>query len=208
MKYQHIFWDWNGTILDDVDVALRSVNQILAERHRPPITIEQYYSYLDTPIRRFYEHLFDLNQVPFEELVQEFNRNYDAFQEDLVIRPATIQKLKQYQQAGCTQVILSASKESSILSYAEQFKIDAYFDRIIGADNILAESKVSRAVAYASENQVDLRRAVMIGDTIHDFLVARKLGIDCVLLASGHQSKADLCTCGVPVFDSMDDFIL
>lgn len=28
----------------------------------------------------------------------------------------------------------------------------------------------------------------MIGDTIHDFEVAEKLGINCLILADGHQS--------------------
>ena len=58
MTLTTILWDWNGTLADDVQVALRSVNDILARRNRSPITTEDYYSYIDTPIRRFYEHLF------------------------------------------------------------------------------------------------------------------------------------------------------
>ena len=56
MPLTTVIWDWNGTLADDVRVALQSVNDILARRGREPITLEQYYSYIDTPIRRFYEN--------------------------------------------------------------------------------------------------------------------------------------------------------
>jgi phosphoglycolate phosphatase-like HAD superfamily hydrolase len=37
---------------------------------------------------------------------------------------------------------------------------------------------------------IERRRAVFIGDTTHDAEVARTLGVSCVLLSTGHQSRA------------------
>ena len=54
MKYKNILWDWNGTLIDDVGVALEAVNIMLERRSLPKINIGQYYSYVDTPIIRFY----------------------------------------------------------------------------------------------------------------------------------------------------------
>lgn len=33
---------------------------------------------------------------------------------------------------------------------------------------------------------------LLIGDTVHDYEVAKELGCECVLIASGHQSKKEL----------------
>ena len=33
---------------------------------------------------------------------------------------------------------------------------------------------------------------MLIGDPIHDFEVANEIGIDCMLVANGHQSKSRL----------------
>ena len=66
-KYKLIIWDWNGTLYADRDISLMTVNYILDKRGMPPITLEQYYSYVDTPITRFYEHLFDMSKVSFDE---------------------------------------------------------------------------------------------------------------------------------------------
>ncbi|MBP5231496.1 MAG: hypothetical protein ILO68_07170, partial [Clostridia bacterium] len=52
-----VFWDWNGTLCDDLSVSLDAVNALLSSKGRPPISLEQYYSYLETPISGFYAHL-------------------------------------------------------------------------------------------------------------------------------------------------------
>ena len=39
---KYIVWDWNGTIIDDVGIALDAVNDMLREKKRPEITLEQY----------------------------------------------------------------------------------------------------------------------------------------------------------------------
>ena len=31
MKYDVIFWDWNGTIIDDVEICMETVNSLLKE---------------------------------------------------------------------------------------------------------------------------------------------------------------------------------
>ncbi len=48
---------------------------------------------------------------------------------------------------------------------------------------------------------------LLIGDTIHDFEVAREIGADCLLIANGHQSKGRLLTCGVPVLNSLTELL-
>lgn len=67
-----ILWDWNGTLADDGYASLLAVNDMLEKRSMPAITMEQYYAYIDTPISKFYEHIFDLNQVTMDVIAREF----------------------------------------------------------------------------------------------------------------------------------------
>ena len=39
--YRTVIWDWNGTLADDAYASLLVVNDILAKRDMPPITMEQ-----------------------------------------------------------------------------------------------------------------------------------------------------------------------
>jgi phosphoglycolate phosphatase-like HAD superfamily hydrolase len=45
---------------------------------------------------------------------------------------------------------------------------------------------------------------LLIGDTLHDYEVARDTEIECVLVVSGHQSRERLERTGCPVFDSLE----
>jgi phosphoglycolate phosphatase len=195
--YDIIIWDWNGTLADDLDAARHATNDILQKRGREPITLEQYYSYIDTPISRFYEHLFDLNEVPMTVIGQEFNEFYPKYFEGL--HPGAAELLQELHQAGKCQVILSASHRQNVEKDTERFGIRAYFDEIIAAEDLLAESKVERARRWIARQNVPPERMVMVGDTLHDYETARAMGTDCVLAAIGHQSRQDLLTAGVPV---------
>ena len=53
-EYKVLIWDFNGTLIDDIDAALSSVNDMLIRRSLPVINFEQYASYVDTPIIKFY----------------------------------------------------------------------------------------------------------------------------------------------------------
>ena len=75
---RNVVWDWNGTLLDDVEASLVSVNDMLDSFSIPPITLETYYTYVDTPISRFYEHLFDLEKMPMSRLAPLFRERMAA----------------------------------------------------------------------------------------------------------------------------------
>ena len=47
-RYHTVIWDWNGTLADDADASLLAVNDMLSRRDMPPITMAQYYEYIDT----------------------------------------------------------------------------------------------------------------------------------------------------------------
>ena len=204
MKYRVILWDWNGTLADGMEASLKSTNDILARRNMPPISREQYYSYIDTPISRFYEHLFDLNEVTMEIIGQEFYESYPKHFQSL--HQGVEALLAQLQTAGVRQVILTSGNTQVVDGYLRRFGIREHFESILGADDLLATSKVERGIAWMQNQQIPAREAIMLGDTLHDYDVAKAMGIDCILFSGGHQSRRDLQKAGVPLVDSFEEF--
>ena len=93
-----------------------------------------------------------------------------------------------------------------LFDQVKELGINNYFDDILGLDNIHAYSKVD--IAKDWKNKTSPNKAVLIGDTVHDFEVSKELGIDCILIANGHQSKELLSTCGVKVIDSVRELLI
>lgn len=194
-----VIWDWNGTLADDGYAALLVVNDILAKRNMPPITMEQYYQYIDTPISRFYAHLFDLNVVTMEEITQEFQEFYPRHFRSL--HQGVPELLEELRQNQVRQVILSSGYQEALDRDLRKFHIETYFDAVLGSSDTLAAGKVQRGLDWMAAQQVSPGDMVLIGDTLHDYETAQAMGIPCILCAIGHQSKADLLTAGVPVVD-------
>lgn len=203
MNYSCIIWDWNGTLADDAEASRRATNGMLIRRGMEPITMEQYYAYMDTPIRKFYEHLFDMNTISMETIGDEFYELYPKYFCALHRNVETL--LKKIQEQGIPQIILTSGNREIIHNDTERFGIRHYFSQILGADDLMATGKVERAKQWIGEQQMDPDTMVMIGDTLHDFEAAQAMGTRCILFSGGHQARADLVTAGVPVVDSMEE---
>ncbi len=204
--YQYIFWDWNGTIMDDVGVALDAVNQMLRERQYPLITMSRYRELMDTPVIRFYEPLFDLEKYPFEEIAEEFQQLYRIGNPQPY--EGIPELLQLFQEQGRHQIILSSSQRQSIEDSLENLDFQGYFDAVLGADDHFSRSKVERAQKYLQQEQILPEQCVLLGDTVHDYEVAHSMGMDCILLSCGHDERDHLEKCGCTVCASVQDLRL
>lgn len=166
-----VIWDWNGTLADDADASLLAVNDILAKRDMPPITMAQYYEYIDTPISRFYEHLFDLNEVPMSVISVEFAEGYARHFQGL--HPGARELLQKLKDAGVDQIILSSNHLESTETQLRRFGIRDYFSQVLGAADRLASGKVQRGLDWLAEQTVGPEDMVLIGDTLHDYDTAK-----------------------------------
>ena len=200
MKYSCIIWDWNGTLADDVEASLKSVNDTLTRRNMPTITLEQYHSYVDTPIVKFYEHLFDLNEVPMTVLSEEYQLGYRKYFEGLQQGAEAL--LRELRDCGIPQVILTSSNRELIEKDTRDLGVREYFSDLLGADDFRAGSKVQRGIDWIKAQPYPPETMVLVGDSLHDFEVAQAMGVNCILFSGGHQAQQDLMATGAPVVGS------
>ena len=52
-KYQHIIWDWNGTLLNDAWLFVDIMNGILKQHDMEMITIKKYRDIFGFPIQEY-----------------------------------------------------------------------------------------------------------------------------------------------------------
>lgn len=146
MKYKNILWDWNGTLIDDVGVALEAVNIMLERRSLPKINIGQYYSYVDTPIIRFYEKCFDMTKDDEGTLLPEYQRLYAELAQELPKNDTTYKTVKALQDKRFRQFIVSSCEQNILNNWLARYGITHFFEAVTGADNLCAESKTERAI--------------------------------------------------------------
>ena len=53
----HVIWDWNGTLLADIDHAVDVVNQLLTEQGLATTNVEHYKKIFGFPVIDYYQRL-------------------------------------------------------------------------------------------------------------------------------------------------------
>lgn len=189
MRYKHIFWDFNGTIIDDVHNALACVNDMLLRKGMKTINLTEYYDYVETPIVNFYYRILPPEEVVFSEISKAYHEDYARHMEETTLADGAKELLYELKDNGAHQYIITSNFIDETLDLTKKFRIFEYFEEILGADNTLAESKIQRAKAFFESREIEKNDAILIGDTLHDLETANALGIDCVLVAYGHQGR-------------------
>ncbi|MGE0631241.1 MAG: HAD family hydrolase [Pseudobdellovibrionaceae bacterium] len=190
---KHVIWDWNGTLLNDVDHAVTTVNRLLTVRGLPQIEKEYYRQVFEFPVINYYKAIgFNFERESFEDVSHEFVQLYmDGFHHCPLVFGAkdtleTIQALK------ITQSILSAADQESLDVMVSHFELKQYFSSVNGIENKFASSKIQKGMDLISSSSHGLSETVLIGDTEHDLEVGQHLGIDVVLVGHGHQCPTRL----------------
>jgi phosphoglycolate phosphatase len=203
-KVKQVVWDWNGTLWDDAVLCTEINNNMLRRRNLPLITVDDYRDKLVFPISDYYSRIgFDNETESYEALAREYIGEYERLRFDCPLRGGAISLLDDLRESQIPQAVLSAYEQGALEEALHYYDLTGYFTDVIGLNDIYAEGKVANGLKYIEQLELGPEAVLFIGDTIHDFEVAQAMGVDCVLVAGGHNSKARLETCGVPVFDSL-----
>jgi phosphoglycolate phosphatase len=208
-KYNSIIWDWNGTLLNDMWLCIEVVNGILKKRNGSQLDMDTYKNVFGFPITDYYRRIgIDFEKESFENLAKVFIANYETGVKKCKLHPSALTLLSTFKKLKKKQFMLTASHIDSVMKLLNYHSITHYFDDIEGLDNHHAESKIEIGKRLLDENSIVNNSALLIGDTLHDFEVASEIGIDCVMVSNGHQSKERLIegTIGqVVVLDSIEE---
>ena len=188
LKYDYILWDFNGTIFDDVEIGIESINELLSRRNMPLIRdADEYRSSFMFPIIEWYKKLgFDFDREDYNDVAVEWVKEYLSREHKAGTVEGVTELLECFKKQKVKQIIVSASETGMLKRQLGELGVDKYFEEIVGLDNIHAAGKTGIALAWRQKHKND--KLLFIGDTDHDADVAKAIDADCILVAKGHQS--------------------
>lgn len=200
--YDTIIWDWNGTLLDDLELSIKAVNVLLKERDLPILTLDRYKDIFGFPVINYYEKAgFDFSKEPFEIPARQYVKLYASGESELKLFPDVVDTLSFLKDNNYRQIVLSAMKEDNLRKMISNAGISHFFDGIFGIKDNYAREKVSIGKQVVENLNLNPEKCLMIGDTLHDAEVAEQCGFDCILFSGGHVAKQRLETTGFKIVD-------
>ena len=176
----HVVWDWNGTLWDDLPQVHRAVNAALRTVDGPFLTRPDYVAMFQRPLPRFYHRV--LGREPSREemggLNEAFAVSYDKNLRFAMLSVEAMTALEAVDRAGVTQSVLSMYPHRQLTSLVFRLGLERFFTRLEGRTGDPGESKVGRLGGHlrAAASGVPPGRVVLVGDTGDDMDTAQAAG--------------------------------
>ncbi len=206
MKYKHIIWDWNGTILDDRWLCVAVINEMLNARNMPLMDEKRYLSTFGFPIKEYYQRVgFDFLKESFEVITVEFMNLYRKRQFECHLHAGSTTVLQTIRKHGLKQSVLSAMENNLLNSMISRYGVTDFFQDLIGLDNDFAHSKIENGKRHLQQLELNADEVLFVGDTLHDFEVAQDIGTDVLLVENGHHPRERLVATGAVIVSSIQE---
>ncbi len=203
-----VFWDWNGTLVNDATVLCDVFNALIEARGYSPVSLERYREIYRHPVQHMYEDAgVDLSKHDFPELARAWHQEYTSRVGTISLHHDALTALNTLKRRGSRQMVLSALPQSILAESVRQHGVGHFFEYVRGISHFLGDSKVAEGLDLVKTLGVTGAEVTIIGDSSHDAEVARELSARCVLVARGGESRARLEVHGFPVVDSFQSII-
>lgn len=171
--------DWNGTVVDDRDRALRSTNQVLADLGRPAVDMDAFRAAFTLPLGEFFLNL-GIGPALHSNAIEHWNRGMRA-------EPAGPQR-------GAERLLAWAHRsEVPVVVVSGAARESVVFD----VSNLGFADLITSVYAPVHDKARQLRklrtsigdRIVYVGDTVADIVAAQDAGVRGVAFAEGYHDE-------------------
>lgn len=203
-RWSYVFWDWNGTIVDDLNYNYNIVNTLLLDRDLPPIRLEEYREKFCFPIRDFYRDIgFKCDDAEYALIAKKYEELYESQMSELRVFEDLLELMLFLHEIDVKQYIFSSANQITLNKQLAFYpELVSLIDGIICQNNNLGIGKLDQAIKWKQEHPyVDWAKVLIIGDTYYESEIASRFGTSCILINSGHQSINSFN--GGLVFDSI-----
>lgn len=203
-----IFWDWNGTLLNDTSSNVEIFNVVRVECGYPPITVERYRELYRHPIREMYADAgYDFSKHPYEYLAERWGQAYLNNKNPPTLHEDAPEVLRRLSELGSRHAILSALPHQMLIDNVRQLAVEHHFEVVKGAQDYYGHSKVQEGLDLARFVNAGGEDITVVGDSSHDAEVAQSLGARCLLVSHGAESESRLLQTGFPVCGSLTEVL-
>jgi len=205
---RHVIWDWNGTLVNDVDLCVDILNLMLSAHCLPPISANQYRETFFFPVAQFYKTLnLPSSGHQYKKLADDFIQTYRDRFEECELNQGAFEAVRTLSSNGVSQSILSAGAQKDVETFVSFYQLHPWIRWIDGANNVEASGKGERAVNHLSQIELDPIEILLIGDTLHDLEVANLLGCQTLLYSGGHTNEMRLLEATDLIIPSLLDVV-
>jgi len=217
LKIHHIFFDFDGTIVDSSLGIYRAFAKACSDHELAAPDFEHFKSFIGPPIADILRNLFpDCQPELHHSFIESFRFQYDNFCfKDFTVYPFVTTTLRALVDAHRINLYIVTNKPTQITNKMLSIAALPFFKGVYGIDylavlfndpNQTFHSKAQALSYVMTSNQIQAKNAVYVGDTLGDFQSATLNNLSFVACDYGFfdwqsQLASKKITCLVSSFD-------
>ncbi|WP_247513623.1 HAD hydrolase-like protein [Bradyrhizobium sp. 157] len=194
-----LVFDWNGTLLDDADALLKTINAILGRFGRPDIDMPTFREQCELPLSVLYR---SVGMSEGEAAIVDndgsaiFHDTYEPLASKADLRKGARCILEAARQQAVSTIILSSYIVDPLRSQIRRLRIDDCVSEVLAfesrATQFKSMCKGERLRLYMLANNLKPESTFIIGDMPVETDIARDLGLISVSITGGFVSESRL----------------
>ena len=197
MVYSNILFDLDGTLTDPKVGITKSVQYAL-NKFGIKAELENLVSFIGPPLQGSFKEYYGLNEENSKKAVEyyrEYFSLYGIYENEVYSEIEDL--LQELRNRGATLIVATSKPTKFAKLILEHFKLDQYFDVIKGSNLDGSLSDKTELISYIiSEQKMDTKKSIMIGDRKHDIIGAINCGIDSIGVGYGYGTEDELTKAG------------
>ena len=206
--YDYLLFDLDGTLTDPEEGITNSVAYALKKWGIEVEDKKELYTFIGPPLSASFAKYYGFSEEDSLKCVEYYreyfgdigifeNKVYDGIHE----------LLTELKASGKILVLATSKPEQYAKRILEHFDLAKYFDYVSGASMDESRNKKDAVIRYAIESfDIDVSRAVMIGDREHDILGAKANSLHSIGVLYGYGDRAEHEAAGADyIAETVDD---
>ena len=214
MKYDAIFFDLDGTVVDSLQDITDAVNHTMRRFHLPEHSPEALKPHLGWGVGQLMRTILPgLSQAQVDEMLAHY-RPYYALHAVDKSRPfdGILPMMRQLKDDGLVLAILSNKPDAAVQPLAERYFSGLVSLAVGELEGVRRKPHPDMVEAAARQLNVPLSRCLYVGDTEVDIDTAKNAGIDCACVTWGFRTPEQLKKAGASIVvdtpESLASYIL
>lgn len=194
MKYKLAIFDWDGTLMDSTRKIVSAMQSAALDHQLPTPSDDAVKQIIGISLIPAIETLFDIqDNVLSQSMAQAYSAHYRRLDaQPCVLFDGVLQVLANLRARGTRLAIATGKGRPGLNKVLMQSNLQETFCTTRTADEALSKPSPDMLEQILFELAVDVSDAVMIGDTVHDMVMAERIGMARIGVDYGAHSANQL----------------
>lgn len=193
-RYSLIVFDWDGTLVDSVPNILQALKAAAVSQGLPLLDDQAYLGIIGMSLENAFNHLYSgLDPALVAPLVAAYKTHHRQLEQRPSQLFAGVAAGLARIQSSATMMAVATGKRRAGLHYSMAANdCEGYFHHCCTSDDAQSKPDPDMLLQILDALDVAPEQALMVGDSVHDMIMAARAGMDRVAVGYGAEKSAVL----------------